>query len=183
MPTVYDNWTVFPKRAPSTYNACTSGLIAIESGPNPFAGDPTLTDGMFGTNITVRSKNIRDGLSSTIMFGECIFEPEMTGPDLVGQPEVVDHWYVVSNEMNPDPSDDSGDVSEGFSSTAIQINVHDDPNVLIDNKELGFGSRHPQGTQVVFADGHVQFISEGIDLPTWSALGTKFGQEAVAIPE
>jgi len=42
------------------------------------------------------------------------------------------------------------------------------------------GSYHPGGANVVFADGHVKFIKEGIDLGVWRALGTGAGREVVS---
>lgn len=38
-------------------------------------------------------------------------------------------------------------------------------------------SSHAGGAQVVFADGHVQFVDEGIDLETWWAIGSRDGGE------
>ena len=175
-------YRMFERRAPSTYNACASGLLTVESGQPPYPGDPQSTDGMFGTNVTIRLRDIYDGTSSTIMFGECIFDFDMWGADVSGNTEVVDHWYIVSPEMWPVVSDNSSDVSEGFSSTAVRMNIHDEVTQFIDLKELGFGSRHPAGTLAVFGDGHVQFIAETIDVATWSALGTKSRNEVAELP-
>ncbi len=41
-------------------------------------------------------------------------------------------------------------------------------------------SYHPGGVNVCFADGSVRFIQDGIDLPTWRALGTRAGGETAA---
>ena len=41
-------------------------------------------------------------------------------------------------------------------------------------------SEHPGGVNLVFIDGHVQFIAEGIDHKTWWSLGTRNGNEAIA---
>jgi prepilin-type processing-associated H-X9-DG protein/prepilin-type N-terminal cleavage/methylation domain-containing protein len=46
----------------------------------------------------------------------------------------------------------------------------------------GFGSRHSGGGNFAFADGHVQFITDGIAMPTYQALSTKAGGEAVSPP-
>ena len=35
-----------------------------------------------------------------------------------------------------------------------------------------FASRHPGGSQFLYADGHVEFISEDIDLDTYQNLST-----------
>lgn len=42
------------------------------------------------------------------------------------------------------------------------------------------GSAHPGGAHAVFADGHVQFVKDGIALATWRALGSRAGGEAVS---
>jgi prepilin-type processing-associated H-X9-DG protein len=40
-------------------------------------------------------------------------------------------------------------------------------------------SRHPRGVNSMFADGHVRFIKESIDITTWQALGSRDGGEVV----
>jgi prepilin-type N-terminal cleavage/methylation domain-containing protein/prepilin-type processing-associated H-X9-DG protein len=39
-------------------------------------------------------------------------------------------------------------------------------------------SNHPGGVMVVFVDGHAQFVSSTIDVPTWRSMSTRAGQEA-----
>jgi len=41
----------------------------------------------------------------------------------------------------------------------------------------GFASRHPRGANFVYADGHVEFVSEDIGLDTYIALGTRSSQD------
>ena len=38
-------------------------------------------------------------------------------------------------------------------------------------------SRHPGGVHALFCDGHVQFVANTIDLPTWQAVGSRNGTE------
>lgn len=40
-------------------------------------------------------------------------------------------------------------------------------------------SAHPGGVNVAFADGHVRFVSDSIDLSVWRALGTRDGEELI----
>lgn len=42
------------------------------------------------------------------------------------------------------------------------------------------GSRHPGGVQVLFADGHVQFVREFVDPAAWRTMGTMAGGEIVS---
>lgn len=163
----------FAKREPCNYLGCASGLLVFESGNHAYPGDPSQTDGLFGTNLRFRMGDITDGSSQTLMFGESIVDTNLTGPDQVGQMEIIDHWYIVSPEMEPVPHDLSGDVSEAFGTTAVGINLFKRTAAEFDHVELSFSSHHPQGTQVVYADGHVMFIDQGIDPATWSAMGTR----------
>jgi prepilin-type processing-associated H-X9-DG protein len=41
-------------------------------------------------------------------------------------------------------------------------------------------SRHPGGVNTLFADGHVQFIKNTVNLQTWQALGSRNGGEVVS---
>ena len=40
-----------------------------------------------------------------------------------------------------------------------------------------FASQHPNGANFVYADGHVEFVSENIDLETYQALGSRASEE------
>lgn len=42
-------------------------------------------------------------------------------------------------------------------------------------------SRHPGGVNVLFMDGRVQFVADGIDLRTWRAIATRSGGEATSL--
>ena len=41
-------------------------------------------------------------------------------------------------------------------------------------------SLHPGGVNTLFADGHVQFVKESINVKVWRALGTRNGGEVVS---
>ena len=72
-------------------------------------------------------------------------------------------------------------MSEALGSTAIKINSWKLGSLaFIEDIELGFGSRHTSLIQAVFADGHVQVISESIEQSIWSAAGTRSGSEVLA---
>jgi hypothetical protein len=158
-------------RAPSDYVACTSGTVARESGTPPLAGQAD-ADGIFHVDSGVRLADVLDGASNTIALGETMFIYQTYGMDHTGYHQFLDHWYIGTLEGK------DNEISEGMGSTGVAINSHK-LDVFVDEKELAFGSHHPGGVQVIFADGAVGFIAESIDRATWSALGTRDGGEVV----
>ncbi len=155
-------------RVPCNYIASSSGTTARESGPPPLVGRFN-SDGMFFVNSQVRIAEVRDGTSNTVAIGEAVFRFEPSGADHTGVNQFIDHWYIGT------PEGAGNEVSEGMGTTAAPVNAHKDKSLFVDERELGFGSWHPGGAQVVFADGHVEFISDSIDRETWHALGTRDG--------
>jgi prepilin-type processing-associated H-X9-DG protein len=57
-----------------------------------------------------------------------------------------------------------------------------DPSAIPDGGPGAYTARsyHDGGVNVAFADGHVVFVSETIDLETWQALATRNGEETVS---
>jgi prepilin-type N-terminal cleavage/methylation domain-containing protein/prepilin-type processing-associated H-X9-DG protein len=53
------------------------------------------------------------------------------------------------------------------------------PACPLPKEETGFGSTHPQGLNVVFADGSVRFLGESLDRRIWTSLGTRAGKELI----
>jgi prepilin-type N-terminal cleavage/methylation domain-containing protein len=158
-------------RVPCDYVACTSGTATRESGPPPLAGTAG-SDGLFYVDSGIRMADIVDGASTTVALGETMFIYRAFGPDHTGYQQFLDHWYIGTLEGV------NNEISEGMGSTGVAINSHK-LNVFVDEQELAFGSHHPGGALVVFADGAVRFVAESIDRTTWSALGTRRGREVV----
>jgi prepilin-type processing-associated H-X9-DG protein len=125
-------------------------------------------DGVLFCNSRIRMVDINGGSSTTLILGEALFRLDVLGTDHDGNIQLVDHWYIGS-------ADELAGVnaSEAVGSTAVQINVVDNPDAPIDEKELSFGSNHASGVQVVFADGHAVCVSRNVDRNVWSAWGTR----------
>jgi prepilin-type N-terminal cleavage/methylation domain-containing protein/prepilin-type processing-associated H-X9-DG protein len=153
-------------RVPCDYTACTSGLINRESGPDPLAGRD-YADGIFFVNSGLGIRDIIDGTSYTVAVGEVYFAYQPSGVDNFGLQQFLDHWYIGT------PEGFGNEISESLSSTACPINAWKDVNRFVDEKELSYSSGHPGGVQLLFGDGHCDFISETIHMQTWSALGTR----------
>lgn len=157
-------------RVPSCYLACTSGTVARESGPGPVVGQSD-SNGMFYVNSRTRFSDIADGSSHTVAFGETVFDMTTGDLDLGGVPQVIDHWYIGTEEGN------SNEISESMGSSAVPINTYFKSTAFIDERELAFSSYHPHGALIVYADGHVAFQGSDTDPAVWRAAGTRNGGE------
>lgn len=173
-------------RTPSCYLACASGLNNRESGDKPWVGMGAedgfaSSDGIFFFNSATRIADIRDGTSTTVLVGESLPDQDLFGTDYSGNPQKVDHWYIGSGELETYAGypGNSAEVSECLGSTACPINSLKIESSPINDKELCFGSNHPQGVNIGFADGHIQFLTSDIDATTWAAVGSRNGREAV----
>ena len=102
--------------------------------------------------------SFRDGASNTMIIGEVL-------------PDYFDFVYwALSNGV--------------WDSTCTPLNYFPatfDPFWGFPNLN-GFRSRHPGGGGFAWADGHVSFLSETIDLDTYRALSTRAGGEIVQPP-
>ena len=165
------SWAYVHGRLPMSYLACASGTNDSESGDGEWVGGPT-SDGIMYRDSWVEPDSITDGLSNTVLIGEGLNDDHF-GRDHGGHTQVTDHWYIWSFAQT-DAGWRTGDASEAMGSTAAPINAMLEVDKWnINQNELSFSSRHPGGTQVVFADGHVQFISQSISRRVWSAMGTR----------
>lgn len=164
----------YVERVPGNYLAIASGVITRESGPEPWIGSLG-RDGIFFRDSGVSNADIRDGLSNTVAIGEALFRYDVWGNNDDGDPQVVDHWSIGSN--NPMHLMEG---TESLGSTGVAINSVKVESAHIDEKELCISSYHRAGVNVVYADGHVAFIPQEIDRKTWSALGTRWGQEPIS---
>jgi len=161
-----------PGRVPCNYIAVGSGTDTRESGMVSDHLGLFDRNGVMYLGSQTRIASITDGTSNTVAIGEALFSVETTGVDLDNQSrQIVDHWYIGSDGV---AWHETGmrEVSEAIGSTGVPLNWLF-KEVPIDAKEIGFSSRHAGGSNFVFADGHVQYLSEGIDAKTYSALGTR----------
>lgn len=190
------------RRTPSNYLGCVSGVIADDRRPRnvdrPWGGSGTVEvisdlDGIFiqkmnHQRIKMNGKSfgltgskmgsITDGTSNTIAIGEA--EPDISViPDmgLVRENNASmmgrkDHWAFGSDDVD---TTNQGDMSELLGSTGVRMNY---PKAQPGTPEFAayefsFGSSHTGGANFGRADGSVTFVSESIDLQTYSWLGSR----------
>lgn len=121
-------------------------------------------NGLFMYARTFREAHVRDGTSNTFLAGEAIN----------GHETEYDQWNVWSF---------GGRFNTSLRSTEVPLNTPSPigyagtPNTMSNG---AFESLHPGGAQFAFADGHVSFVVETIDLATYRALSTRAGREAIS---
>jgi prepilin-type N-terminal cleavage/methylation domain-containing protein/prepilin-type processing-associated H-X9-DG protein len=174
---------VIPGRAPSNYAACV--------GSNP-DGDAAVGTGMFFQNSKVRFTDVTDGTSNTVAFSEGILGPG--GPNQTGTSGDVRTLYknvtTSVSQANCDASTtlvtDRGSLwADGSYNCGLYNNVLPPNSSTMDCVKhsnpawRAARSRHVGGVNALLGDGSVRFVSEGINLTTWQALGTRAGGDIV----
>jgi prepilin-type processing-associated H-X9-DG protein/prepilin-type N-terminal cleavage/methylation domain-containing protein len=122
-------------------------------GTNEIEDEPFAGNGMFYANSRMPFRHVTDGLSKTIMVGER--DSRMGGSLWIGM------W-------------------EGKCEAMIRVVGSGDhpPNGDATDRHFDdLSSRHSGGANVVFADGHVDFISESIGEEVYQALCTRKGAD------
>ncbi len=180
LPLHIDNQSI-EGRVPNSYRGCAGSDVYSDDISTIPAGSPTgaraLEEGslngiLFGCS-SIRSADILDGMSNTIMFGESYTDTYSKD----GQQ--MDYWQIGSPQTGGwNPGGLGGtEYTEGLGSTAVKINARLDPSQHGVLMEIAFGSYHIGGAHFALADGSVRFISENVNLATYQGLGSRRGGE------
>jgi prepilin-type processing-associated H-X9-DG protein len=103
--------------------------------------------GLLWPGTACTEANVIDGTSNTILVGE----------------RRSDDWSGVwIGVRNPNSDGDIG-LRQIFAISDVKINA------VGDEARRGFSSNHPDGSQFLFADGHVEFIDESIEFNQFGA--------------
>lgn len=151
--------------------------------PEPVAANnniPARIDGPFYRNSKVTVAMVSDGLSNTVFIGEhssVLSNKTWVGvvPGAVTPPRL---------DLRPWPSENNG------AGCLVGIHsgpdTHDHPQVIIHAPNNPFGhtdemwGEHSNGSNVLFGDGSVRFVSAMINPYTWVALSTRDSGEAIS---
>jgi prepilin-type N-terminal cleavage/methylation domain-containing protein/prepilin-type processing-associated H-X9-DG protein len=172
--------------------------------PNAIIAPTETQTGIFGYLSHVPFSAIRDGLSNTALFSEKIRGTGTPNPrsDLFvingGAITSLAATWQACNSI--DPATATPLTSKwGYSwcmgeNCCTQYNHVSGPNQYscggtgfpgtMSNMpmQVSPGSYHPGGVNLCMVDGSVRFVTEGIDLMTWQAMGTRAGNEALNQP-
>jgi prepilin-type processing-associated H-X9-DG protein len=77
-----------------------------------------------------------------------------------------------------------GDVGFTLYNHTLSPNAHTCTNgTAFQQGAWSAGSNHPGGVQVLFVDGHIQFVRDGVREGVWRALGSRHGGEVISSDE
>ena len=118
-------------------------------------------------------KRITDGLSHTIMYGECSWD---AGINMT--------WLAASDNATLDAGDwifNGKNIANPINSLAwLPDWTTTTPPVAVDYHDVSLGSKHPGGCNVLMCDGSVSFLSENMELATLKALASRASGEVIA---
>lgn len=128
----------------------------------------------------------RDGTSSTVLMSEVIAGKAdiCTSPIAAPMEDRRGMWaanfggFSHSHRMLPNSTE--GDHMRDLFCTPSSSDIPCGTSLPYEWDQLNAArSRHTGGVNVVFADGHVQFVSNNVSLQTWQAIATVAGNEVV----
>ncbi len=151
--------------------------IVHTTAPPPGPDNTTVRPGVFTVNSKTSAANIPDGSSNTAMLSELITS-DAGGTGARGVP---DDWRGVMhypegsfymhnrtpNDLTPDQFRRIMCVSRPWAPCVGSHNAWNDRRDILTAR-----SWHPGGVNVALCDASVRFVSSGISLATWQALGT-----------
>ena len=148
----------------------------------------TFNDGLFQPNRWHRFADIADGSSSSFALGESVHVSKFglgPGYGISTQGGPCPWWggcgciYPAGGET-PCSDPYKWSMGRGFRHTYYALNSSILPMADNQDADAPFGSFHSGGAFFVFADGHVSFINETIDMPVYRALGSIGGGETIS---
>ena len=127
----------------------------------------------------VNFRQITDGTSSTIAFGERLYELRsfFTGAFFVGRSS--DAASKLCSHASKNMLWGIGTPEEFGYYVFDNLAPPGQPKVIRFN-DLFFGSNHVSGVHFAFADGSARFLSDDVDLPVLQAHATRNGDEVVS---
>lgn len=132
----------------------------------------TDNSGIFFYIREVKLTEIEDGTSNTFFGGETTFSHTIDSSNMWTRSErFLDTMRNTDHPINTPSGPDFRD----FYDLHRKTESPDRPYFAAG----AFGSNHPGGANFYYADGHVDFISDGVDLLTYQATSTR-GQQEVA---
>lgn len=164
---------------------------AVNLGSGDWRREP---NGAFALRVAFR--DFKDGLSHTIAASEWVLSPRNESFDpktsvfeianyvafeqITSRCEGLDDKAIKANETRGLNWTNGVHGSTSYNHY-LSVNRRSCVNSNYVSSAWSAGSRHDGGANVLFADGHAQFVRDTISLETWRALGTRNGGEVVNV--
>jgi prepilin-type N-terminal cleavage/methylation domain-containing protein/prepilin-type processing-associated H-X9-DG protein len=187
-----------PVIGPTNYAVCV-GTGTTNGGP-PF-GSPLNSDGMFTAGTTFRITDVSDGSSNTAMMSESLLGdgPESASGPMPTVPSAVQTVYAYTGFGTPISDATCASATQwnvsnrrGFMWASGEMRCGSYNHYYLPNAPIydcvtndlatitsfafrAARSRHTGGVNVLFGDGGVRYINQGISPTTWRALATRSG--------
>jgi prepilin-type N-terminal cleavage/methylation domain-containing protein len=166
---------------PSLWNPFGPGTDVVRPAGSANSASTGRADGMFNRNVAYNFRDVTDGTSNTILYGERSFtdrEFDLCGPSTGTTTTKIGNWGWWS----------FGAEGNVFLGTGVPINYvirnctdFTDP-LRYDDRINAMGSLHTGGCQVALVDGSVRFLSENLSSIVFNSMGTRGGGEVVEVP-
>lgn len=130
---------------------------------------PTQSDGVFYRNSRSKTRDILDGLSNTLAFGERHNGPIATGATQGGHSNYENAWIAAVRDVD-DLTDDHGHM--------VLFETQFRPNQA-GGDDKGLAAPHTGLCQFTLCDGSVRAITEHIDADIYDSLATRHGREII----
>jgi len=130
-------------------------------------------DGMFFRDATVKIRDVTDGTSQTFGVGER--SHRLGDATWVGA--------ATNASVFPPPGSSFPPLVDNSSGLILGHTGDGNGPNSPDSHANQFYSLHPNGCQFLFIDGHVSFISQFIDYPTYKASSTREGGEQISLED
>jgi prepilin-type processing-associated H-X9-DG protein len=129
---------------------------------------------MFCYRTVYRRSDVRDGMSNTMFVGETV-EGHVR--------ESANVWTIGARHLHSMRSTDNPLNTWPGDGVFVRVGggggTGDDQPLYGYRANGAFTSQHPGGAAFGFGDGHVEYLSENIDLFTYRALSTRAGGEVL----
>ncbi|QDU88869.1 hypothetical protein Pla175_22530 [Pirellulimonas nuda] len=154
------------------------GTVDPATTPIVTASGIVADDGVLYVNSGTKFSQITDGSSNTFLAGESFFGTRDSAPGYGtcegGQPT----WY----QGGAGKSATNVSFTRALRGTKNAINTDIGCNDPSDGNEVPFGSQHSGGgCNMLYADGHVEFLADNIDFDLYQATSTRAGADGIGL--